>query len=70
MGHALWLNSQREQAVEAYRNSMTKFNSAKKEQRAQFELWTDAFYEDARDFLAQHFSETECAQMVEAVTLN
>lgn len=70
MGHALWLNSQPAQAIEAYRNSMTKFYDTKEELRAQFAHWTDAFQEDARDFLAQHFSETECAQMMEAVTVS
>ena len=68
LGHALWLQELTQDAVAAYKKSLTMFNRCKKEQRAQFAHWTEAFQEDTRDFLGEHFDETDCALMMEAVT--
>lgn len=68
MGHALWLQGQTEEALAAYKKSLTLFNRCKKEQRAHFAHWTEAFQEDARDFLSKHFDKTDCALMMDAVT--
>lgn len=68
LGHALWLQGKTEEAVAAYKKSLTLFNRCKKEERAKFAHWTEAFQEDARDVLAKHFDETDCALMMDAVT--
>ena len=67
-GHALWLQGLTEEAITAYRQSMTTFNRTKKEERQQFRHWTEAFQEDARGLLATHFDATDCGLMIDAVT--
>ena len=67
-GHALWLQGLTEEAITAYRQSMTTFNRTKKEERQQFRHWAEAFQEDARGLLATHFDATDCGLMIDAVT--
>lgn len=67
-GHALWLQGLTADAVAAYKKSLSMFNRCKKEHRAQFAHWTEAFQEDVHDFLGKHFDETDCALMMDAVT--
>ncbi len=68
LGHALWLQQLTAEAIEAYKKSQVLFNHTKKEQRSHFAHWTEAFREDTREFLAEHFNEMECALMMDAVS--
>ena len=68
LGHALWLQGLASEAVAAYRESQAEFNRAAQKQRRHFRHWTEAFQEDARSLLAAHFSDTECALMLDAIT--
>ena len=68
-GHALWLQGLTAEAINAYRESQTTFNRTPAAKRQHFAHWTEAFREDARTLLAQHFTTIDCALMLDAVAL-
>ncbi|MBQ7495971.1 MAG: tetratricopeptide repeat protein [Bacteroidaceae bacterium] len=68
LGHALWLQGKRAEALQTYRQFVTRFNRTKKDQRAHFAHWTEAFQEDARNLLQPHFSAIDIALMLDAIT--
>ena len=69
LGHALWLQGLTDEAVTAYLHSFKAFNKTKKEKQQHFRHWTEAFQEDARTLLADHFDAADCALMQDAVQL-
>lgn len=68
-GHALWLQGLTAEAINAYRESQTTFNRTPAAKRQHFAHWTEAFREDARTLLAQHFTAIDCALMLDAVAM-
>ena len=69
LGHALWLQGRRAEALMAYRQSLTRFNRTKKNLRQHFAHWTEAFQEDARHLLMPHISYTDVALMQDAICM-
>lgn len=68
LGHALWLQRKREEALLAYRQFVTRFNRTKKDQRGRFSHWTEAFMDDAHNLLWPHFSYMDIALMQDAIS--
>ena len=68
LGHALWLQGKTAEAVDIYHKFTTAFNRARKAQRQNFRHWSEAFQEDARNLLCQHFSKQEIALMQDAIS--
>lgn len=69
LGHALWFQGKRQEALQTYRQFVTRFNRTKKDQRAHFAHWTEAFQEDARNLLQPHFSAIDIALMLDAIMI-
>ncbi|MBP3830010.1 MAG: tetratricopeptide repeat protein [Bacteroidaceae bacterium] len=68
-GHALWLQGRTSEAITAYRKAQATFDHAPLAKRQHFSHWTEAFREDARSLLAQHFTTIDCALMLDAVAM-
>ncbi len=68
LGHALWLQARTAEALAAYRRFAESFTQAKPERRQHFAFWTEAFAEDARQLLSEHFSKEETSLMQDAIS--
>ncbi len=68
-GHALWLAGKESEATAAYRTSQYAFNEAPKERRRHFRHWSEAFLEDARQLLRNHFDDIDLGLMMDAVAM-
>lgn len=69
LGHALWLSGQPAEALQTYKQFVTRFNRTKKNLRGHFAHWTEAFREDARSLLQPTFCNAQIALMLDAISL-
>lgn len=67
LGHALWLQGKRAEAIASYRTFVKAFNKAKNKE--DFEFWQEAFNTDVAELFTGHTSPTEAAVLVEAIAL-
>jgi len=67
LGHALWLQDKRSEAIEAYATFAKAFAKAKNKQS--FAFWQEAFREDARTLLATHTSPNQLAILLEVIAM-
>ena len=67
LGHALWLQDKRGEAIETYATFARAFNKAKNKQS--FAFWQEAFREDARTLLAAHTSPNQLAILMEVIAM-
>ena len=67
LGHSLWLQERRDEAIQAYRRFTIAFDRAKNKQA--FRNWQEAFSEDATTLLSAKSSKAEIAVLIDAIAL-